>query len=200
MQFIKIFGVLFFLASPATMAGLVSVDIDELKYVDWDDNTQVGGDLQLLFDETVADSNADPELGRYQNAIKGGQFWNARDGKTYWLDVAAHNYVQVEMVSDMFTGITLRGYLKDEWGNSRLFDLWMEANFKADDYLHTLKSHINVWENSVIFNLFEPQNHFEGIAPTKVAFNVIPEPSVLLLFLSGLLGLCLRRNTSRCAG
>lgn len=193
MRFITILGILFFTISPAVTAGLVSLEIDELQHVDWDTgSTQVGGNLQLLFDDSVADSNANPELGRYQNAIKGGHFWSARDAKTYTFDIAAHNYVQVETVGDMFTGITLRGYLNDEWGNSRLFDLWMEANFKADDYLHNLKSQVNVWENSVIFNLFEPANHFEGITPRNVVFNTVPAPASGLLLLTGLLALALR--------
>lgn len=197
MQFIKILSVLFLLNASVAMAGLVSLDVDDLVYVDEDTgSTQLGGRLQFLFDESVADSNASTDIGRYHNAIKGGQFWNFRNGKNYYIDLAEQNHVQVEMVSDMYTGITLRGYFKDDEGNSRLFDLWMEANFKADDYLHTLKSHVNVWENSVIFNLFEPQDHFEGFSPVRVAFNAVPESAALLLFISGLLGLGLRRNSA----
>jgi hypothetical protein len=200
MRAIAIIGLLFCLMVPSAFAGLVRLDIDDLECMDWDAGAiGLGGNLSFLIDESAADSNAHTGLGFYQGAIAGGHFWNARTGKSYSLDLVAQNHVQVETDSELYTGISLRGYFKDDQGNSRLFDLWMEATYKADDYLHTLKSEVSVWENTVIFNLFEPQDHFEGATPRNVKFSPVsqvPEPASWLLLLMGVGALVLRTKHS----
>lgn len=200
MKFITIVGLIVALAAPSAMAGLVRLDVDNLTFYDWDTGEpEPGGSLSFYIDEAVADSNAHPERGRYNGAIKGGQFNNSRTGEIYLFDLDSQNYLDVESVVDFYTGITLRGAFKNQLGHSFLFDLWMEASYKPDDHLHTLKSAVDVWENSVLFNLFEPMDHFEGYGSTKVSFtsiNNVPEPGVSVLLLAGLLMLGWRRFKS----
>jgi hypothetical protein len=200
MRVIAIIGLLFCLMVPSAFAGLVRLDIDDLECIDWDTGSiGLGGNLSFLIDESVADSNTHTGLGFYQGALAGGHFWNARTGKSYSLDLVAQNHVQVKTDSVFYTGIELRGSFKDDQGNSRFFDLWMEASYKADDYLHNLKSNVIVWENTVIFNLFEPQDHFEGTAPRTVKFSPVsrvPEPAPWLLLLMGVGALVLRTKRS----
>lgn len=200
MRFITIVGLIVALAAPSAMAGLVRLDIDNLTFYDWDTGEpEPGGSISFFIDESVADSNALPERGRYNGAIAGGQFNNYRTGETYLFDLDTQNYLDVESVADMYTGIALRGSFKNQLGHSFLFDLWMEASFKPDDHLHTLKSAVDVWENSVVFSLLEPVNYFEGYGSTKVSFtpiNNVPEPSLWALLLSGLFILGWRRFKS----
>lgn len=189
MRTIGIIGLLFCMLVPPAFAGLVRLDIDELECIDWNTGAiNNGSSLSFLINETILDSNSDGGRGLYHGAITGGHFWNALTGKTYSLDILALNHVEVEIDSEFYTGIALRGSFNDGQGNSRLFDLWMEASYKADDYLHNLKSHVSVWSNTVIFNLFEPQNHFEGTVPRTIKFSPVvqvPEPAPWLLLFIG---------------
>lgn len=201
MKFITIVGLIVALAAPSAMAGLVRLDVDNLTYYDWETGDSVfGGSIHFIIDETVADSNVHPERGRYNEAIKGGYFNNFLTGEIYSFDLDSKNYLDVESVSDLYTGITLRGAFKNQSGNSFLFDLWMEASFKPDDHLHTLKSAVDVWENSVLFNFLGPVVYFEGYGSTNVSFTPIssvPEPGEWTLLLTGLFVLGWRRSRLR---
>lgn len=201
MKFMTILGLIVLLAAPSAMAGLVRLELDNLTFYDWDTGEpELGGSISFLIDETVADSDAHPERGRYNSAIKGGQFNNFRTGETFLFDLNAENYLDVESVADMYTGIALRGSFQNQWGHSFLFDLWMEASFKPDDHLHTLKSAVNVWKNSVVFNFFQPMDHFEAYGASHVSFkpvNEVPESDAWALLLAGLLVISWRRLKSR---
>lgn len=179
MKLITLLGLWVALMAPSAMAGLIRLDVENLTRYDWQTgDPAVGGSVSFFIDESVADSNAQADRGRYQGAIKGGQFTNFITGETYSFDVDAANYMDIESVADMFTGIALRGSFKNQSGQSFLFDLWMEATYKPDDYLHNLESSVSVWNNSVLFNLLEPMDSFEGFGASNVSFkpvNHVPE-------------------------
>lgn len=196
MRAVGVIGLLFCLWVPPVFAGLVRLDVEDLECVDWDTgDVYLGGSLSFLINESTLDTNAHTGLGFYQGALTGGHFYNALNGKTYQLDLFAVNHVQVEIGTEMYTGITLRGSFSDEEGNSRLFDLWMEATYKTDDYLHNLKTHVSIMTNTVIFNLFEPSDHFEGLGSRSVRFSPVVtvfEPASWLLLLMGIGALAAR--------
>ena len=197
MKFITIVGLLAALITPSAMAGLVRLDIENLTCYDWETGEpSVGGSISFFIDETIADSDALPERGRYDGAIKGGQFNNFLTGEVYSFDLDALNYLDLESFADMYTGIAVRGSFKNQWGHSFLFDLWMEASYKPDDYLHNLKSSVSVWNNSVLFNLLSPVEYFEGFGATNVSFkpvNKVPESGSWALVLASAMLLVWRR-------
>jgi hypothetical protein len=189
MRVLVTIGLLLSLISPLSFAGMVRLDIEGMEYYDWATETYgYGGHLSFLIDETIADSEVRDDIGYYRNALSGGYFWNAVTYKNYYLDPNAQNHIQVEIYPDLLTGIAFRGAFLDEKGNSLRFDLWMQATLKLDDYLDNLKSHVSVWENTVIFNLFEPFDHFQGATPKLVKFTSIvevPDPASGTLFILG---------------
>lgn len=189
MKFITILGLVAALMAPSAMAGLLRLDVENLTCFDWDTGEpSLGGSISFYIDETIVDSDALPGRGRYNGAIKGGHFSNFLNGEIYSFDLDALNYLDLESFEDMYTGIALRGSFKNQWGQSFLFDLWMEASYKPDDYLHTLKSSVSVWNNSVFFNLLAPVDYFEGFGATNVSFkpvSQVPESGVWSLMLIG---------------
>jgi len=187
------------LISPTAMAGLISLDVDNFIYPPhgaevFMSGSDRGGKLSLIIDDATLDANSDGERGRYNDAIKGGSFWNERSGRQYWVDLTASNYIDVNLVGDLYTGIGLRGKFYDALGESFWFDLWMEGSLKSDDRLDNVMSHVKIWENSIVFNMFGGgDDYFEGHSPEFVKFNTItknlPESSTFLLLLVGWLTL-----------
>jgi hypothetical protein len=190
-------GLMAALLAPSAMAGLMRLDVENLTCYDWDTGEpSLGGSISFFIDETIADSDVLPDRGRYNGAIKNAQFHNFLNGESYSLDVDALNYLDLQSYEDMYTGIALRGSFKNKWGQSFLFDLWMEAAYKPDDYLHTLKSSVSVWNNSVLFNLLAPVDYFEGFGATNVSFkpvSQVPESGIWSLMMVGALLLAWQR-------
>ncbi len=202
MKIINAVSVMVMLWVPSAMAGLISFDMENLTTYDWAaDEAVSGGRLSFLIDETVSDMDAAPDQGRYYDAIKSGMFKNFQTGETYLFDVDFQNCVDIQVIDSFSAGINMHGYLKNEHGKSIFFELGMIANFKADDYLYTLNNNVQVVENSVLFNLFEEWDHFQGYSPDSASFNAVSyvaAPAPWFLFLMGLAGLVLRarRNLS----
>ncbi|HEX7764348.1 MAG TPA: PEP-CTERM sorting domain-containing protein, partial [Cellvibrio sp.] len=77
----------------------------------------------------------------------------------------------------------------NEHGKSIFFEIGMRFVSKADDYLHSLKNNPNVLASSVLFNLFEEWDHFQGYDPENVSvkpINEVSEPAPLLLLVMGI--------------
>lgn len=197
MKFITLVGLLAVMVVPSAVGGVVRLDVDSLICYDWDSGAPLlGGRASFLIDESIADSDALPQRGRYSSALKWGMFHNYLSGESYLLDMDSENYLDIESVSDMYTGIMLRGAFKNKLGHSVLFDLEMEASYKPDDHLHTLKSSVQIWSNTVLFNLLAPMDYFESYGASHVNFksvNSVPESTSWTILLAGFLMLAWRR-------
>ncbi|AQT61523.1 PEP-CTERM sorting domain-containing protein [Cellvibrio sp. PSBB023] len=198
MKLISVVSLLLLLMAPSAMAGLVSLDINKLTTYDWAaDEAVVGGNLSFLIDEAVADTDIAPNQGRYYDAIKGGTFKNFQTGETYLFDLDTQNCIDILTFDSLYSDVNLKGYLKNEHGKSVFFEIGMRFVSKADDYLHSLKNNPKVLGSSVLFNLFEEWDHFQGYDPENVSvkpINEVSEPAPLFLLLIGVGTLALRKK------
>lgn len=192
MNIVRVIGFMFLIVSPWSIAGLVTLDMENFEY--WDDYgvIQEGGRLSLRLDTSKLDSSPDTEMGIYDNAILGGSFFNAYSSKEYLLDITQSNCVIVDLSGSFYTGLSLKGALVDPDGNNANFDLWLEGTYKSDDRLDNLVDEVYLFDNAIKFVMFADMDYFDGSAPKFVKFNKeveVPEPHSTILLLIGIVGL-----------
>ena len=200
MKSIGIVGLLLLSLAQSSHANLINLKMHDFNYPIWnEDRTQIigngtGGRLSLLIDEAAADRNPDRNEGIFDDALKGGSFWDEVSQINFILDPRAISNVRT--ARDGYISIGFGGTMKDANGSEGKFSLYLEGNFpgSACDSLADLQLETATWIDSIYFRFKGDAVDFVGAVPRSLQVASVPEPSPLLTMLLGFAGILIARS------
>lgn len=195
MKSIGIVGLLLLSFAQYSSAGLLNLKMHDFNYPIWnEDKTEIigngtGGRLSLLIDEKTSDGNPSRDEGIFDDAIKGGSFWDEVSQTHFFLDPRATS--NIHTIRDGYISIGFGGTMKDENGRQGKFSLYLEGNFpgSACDSLIDLQLDTATWIDSIYFQFKGDEINFVGAVPRTLQVASVPEPSPMLTMLLGFLGI-----------
>lgn len=205
MKSIGIVALLLLSLAQPSHANLINLKMHDFSYPIWNaDRTQIigsgtGGRLSLLIDERAADGSSSRNEGFFEDAIKGGSFWDEVNHINFFLDPRAYN--SINTIKDGYISIGFGGTMKDENGRQGKFSLYLEGNFpsSACDSLADLELETATWIDSIYFQFKGDSVDFVGAVPRSLQVADVPEPAPLFTMLLGFVGILFARSKNKSA-